>query len=276
MEKIEKYLVGAEELILLYGSKIVLAIIVLVVGLWLISKFTNMTHNMMKKRGMDASLQPFLRSILNIMFKIVLIISVISILGVETTSFIAVLGSAGLAIGLALQGSLSNFAGGVILLSVKPFKVGDYITAMGTGGTVDQINILNTILKTPDNQKVYIPNGKLASDVITNFSEEDTRRLVLTFGIHYNDDIAQAKNIIQNIVESDERVLKEPAPSIVVAQLADNSVNIDMRIWVKSEDFWTVKFFLTEKVKTEFDKEKITIPYPQRDLHLYQHQELPN
>lgn len=271
METINEYLLGAKELILIYGGKIILAVIVLVVGLWLINRFILVVQKLMTKRNVDLSLQPFLRNILNISLKVMLVISVISILGVETTSFIAVLGSIGLAIGLALQGSLSNFAGGVIILTVKPFRVGDYISALGQGGTVSEISILTTILKTPDNQVVYLPNGKLAADTIVNFSEEPTRRLVLTFGIHYDNDIVQAKGIIQKLIEEDERVLKDPVPSIVVAQLADISVNIDTRVWVKKEDYWDVRFYLLETVKNRFDQEKIIIPFPQRDVHLYNH-----
>lgn len=271
METINNYLIGAQELILIYGGKLVLAIIVLIVGMWLISRFLMMVQKVMVKRDVDLSLQPFLRNIFGIALKVMLLISVVSIIGVETTSFIAVLGSIGLAIGLALQGSLSNFAGGVIILTVKPFRVGDFISALGQGGTVSEISILTTILKTPDNQVVYLPNGKLAADTIVNYSEEPTRRLVLTYGIHYNNDIAQAKNIIQEIVENDERVLKEPIPSIVVAQLGDSSVNIDMRVWVKKEDYWDVRFHLLEIIKLKFDEEKIIIPFPQRDLHVYNH-----
>ena len=215
MEGIKNYLVGAEELILIYGGKILLAILVLVVGLWLIGRFLHMLNTIMVKREMDLSLQPFVRSVLGIILKIVLIISVISLLGVETTSFIAVLGSVGLAIGLALQGSLSNFAGGVIILTVKPFKVGDYISALGQGGTVSSISILTTILKTPDNQVVYVPNGKLAADVIINYSEEPTRRLVLTFGIHYDDNISKAKELINAIVASEARILTDNRPLLL-------------------------------------------------------------
>ena len=237
----------------------------------MVNRFIGVVQKLMTKRNVDLSLQPFLRNILSITLKVMLVISVISILGVETTSFIAVLGSIGLAIGLALQGSLSNFAGGVIILTVKPFRVGDYISALGQGGTVSEISILTTILKTPDNQVVYLPNGKLAADTIVNFSEEPTRRLVLTFGIHYDNDIAQAKGIIQKLIEEDDRVLKDPAPSIVVAQLADNSVNIDMRVWVAQGDYWDVRFYLLETVKNRFDQEKIVLPFPQRDVHVYNH-----
>ena len=271
MDDVAVYVDQLKEMVVVYGFNLLMAILILVVGWWLIGRFVEVIGKVMEKREVDESLQPFLKSIMGIVLKVVLLLSVVSILGVPTASFLAVLGSAGLAIGLALQGSLSNFAGGVLILTVKPFRKGDYIQAMGVSGTVHLIHLLNTVLKTPDNQTIYMPNGQLAGATITNFSVEPTRRLVINFGIGYQDDIQKAKSIIQQEVEADARILKEPAPSIVVSALGDNAVNIAMRVWTSTSDYWDVNFSLHEKVKNHFDREKITIPYPQRDLHIYQH-----
>lgn len=269
MNEFTTYILDARELIILFASHLVLAIIILVAGLWLIGKVLKLMIGMMEKKEVDESLQPFLRSVVTITLKIILIISVISILGVPTTSFIALLGSAGLAIGLALQGSLANFAGGILILTIKPFKKGDFISAQGESGTVFQISIFNTILKTPNNQIVYIPNGKLAGSTITNFSTEATRRLVNEWGIGYNDDIPKAKAVLSQIIDADERILKDPAPSIVVTALGDSAVNITSRVWCTNGDYWAVNFELHEKVKMTFDSEDITIPFPQRDVHFH-------
>lgn len=259
------------DLLVVYGMRLLMALIMLAVGLWLIGRFVNLMGALMIKREVDESLIPFLKSLISITLKIVLILSIVSVLGVPTASFLAVLGSAGLAIGLALQGSLSNFAGGVLILTVKPFRKGDFITALSVSGTVHTINLLNTVLKTPDNQTIFIPNGQLAGATITNFSVEPTRRLVIEFGISYGDDIKKAKSIIEEQVKADERILQEPAPVIAVISLGDSSVNISTRVWVKREDYWAVNFALHENVKYQFDAEDITIPFPQRDVHFFQH-----
>ncbi len=276
MESVSVYIAELEKLVVVYGVQyglnLLQSILILVVGFWLIGKFIDLVGKLMQKRGVDESLQPFLKSLLSIGLKVIVILSVISILGVPTASFLAVLGSAGLAIGLALQGSLSNFAGGVLLLTVKPFRKGDFISTMGVTGTVNLINLLNTVLKTPDNQTIFIPNGQLAGATITNFSVEPTRRLVMEFGIHYDDDIKTAKEIIETQVKADERILAEPAPQIVVISWGESSINISTRIWVKREDYWAVNFHFHERIKYEFDAAGITIPFPQRDLHIYQHQ----
>ncbi len=272
MEDLFVYVDQLKEVVIIYGVQLVLAVAFLIFGWWGIKRVVHLISNLMVKRGVDESLQPFLLSIISIALKVVLILSVISQLGVPTASFLAVLGSAGLAIGLALQGSLSNFAGGVLILTVKPFRKGDFIQAMSVSGTVHLIHLLNTVLKTPDGQLVFIPNGQLAGATITNFSAEPTRRLVINFGISYGDDIAKAKAIIQEEVEADARVLKDPLPSIVVNALGDNAVNVAMRVWTSTADYWAVNFELHEKVKSHFDREGITIPFPQRDIHVYQHQ----
>ena len=198
------------------------------------------------------------------------LISVASMIGIETTSFIAILGAAGLAIGLALQGSLGNFAGGVLVLLFKPFKVGDFIDAQGVAGTVSEIQIFNTIIKTPDNKVIIVPNGAVYNGVITNFSKEATRRVDFVFGIGYGDDIKKAKEVIARLVDADERAMKDPAPTIVVSELADSSVNISCRVWVNASDYWGVFFDLTENVKLTFDAEGISIPFPQQDVHMHQ------
>ena len=191
-------------------------------------------------------------------------------IGIETTSFIAVLGAAGLAIGLALQGSLSNFAGGVLVLMFRPYKVGDFIDAQGVMGTVHEIQIFNTILKTPDNKVIIVPNGAISNGIITNFSMEATRRVDFVFGIGYSDDIAKAKATIERLISEDGRALSDPEPQIVVSELADSSVNITTRVWVNASDYWGLFFDLTEKVKLTFDQEGISIPFPQRDVHVIQ------
>lgn len=266
------YVDELRDVVLIYGLRLVLSIVFFLLGWWAIARLVSLVGRLMEKRGVDESLHPFLKSILSIGLKVVLVLSIISYLGVPTASFLAVLGSAGLAIGLALQGSLSNFAGGVLILTVKPFRKGDFITAMSVSGTVHLIHLLNTVLKTPDGQLIFIPNGQLAGATITNFSAEPTRRLVINFGISYGDDIAKAKAIIQQEVATDERVLKDPEPSIVVNALGDHAVNIAMRVWTGKDDYWAVNFDLHEKVKNHFDRENITIPFPQRDIHVYQHQ----
>lgn len=272
MEDLSVYVDQLRDVVLIYGIQLVLSIVFLLVGWWGVTRLNHLIGALMVKRGVDESLQPFLQSIISIALKVVLILSVISQLGVPTASFLAVLGSAGLAIGLALQGSLSNFAGGVLILTVKPFRKGDFIQAMSVSGTVHLIHLLNTVLKTPDGQLIFIPNGQLAGATITNFSAEPTRRLVINFGISYGDDIAKAKAIIKQEVEADERVLKDPEPSIVVNALGDHAVNIAMRVWTPTDVYWAVNFDLHEKIKNHFDRENITIPFPQRDIHVYQHQ----
>jgi len=268
LSKLEEYWVNIQDVLIKFGGKLVLAIVLLIVGFWIINKFTRFLSNIMKKREMDESLRPFLTTVLNIILKVMIFIPIVAILGVATSSFLAILGSAGLAIGLALQGSLANFAGGVIILTVKPFQKGHFIKAVGEMGTVDQIRIFNTKLKTPDNQVVYIPNGQLAGSTIVNFTELDTRRLVIDAGIGYEDDIVKSKKVISDIIASDSRILNEPAPQVVVLSMADSAVIISLRVWVNTAEYWDVFFDLQEKIKLTFDKEGITIPFPQTTLSL--------
>ena len=258
-------------LLLEIGPNLVLAIITLIVGLWVIKLLGKGFERAMDKGSLEISLKRFLLSLARILLKVMLFISVISMLGVQTTSFIALLGAAGLAVGLALQGSLANFAGGVLLLLFKPFKVGDFIDAQGFLGTVHSIQVFNTVLKTPDNKTIVIPNGDLSNGSITNFSTESTRRIDMTFGIGYSDDIKKAKDLLNRLVKEDERILKDPASMVVLSELGDSSVNFAVRVWCNSADFWGIKCDMQENVKLTFDSEGISIPFPQRDVHVYNH-----
>ncbi|MFW5754577.1 MAG: mechanosensitive ion channel family protein [Marinilabiliaceae bacterium] len=258
------------ELIVYYGGKLLLAILTLIVGLWIIGKLMKGMKRMFQARAIDEGLQSFLISLSGIALKVMLVISVVSMLGVQMTSFIAVLGAAGLAIGLALSGALQNFAGGVMILIFKPFKVGDYITAQGHSGTVEEIQIIHTILSTPDKKTIILPNGPVSTGTLTNFSSEPQRRVDFTFGIGYNDDIDKARQVIREVIDKDERIFKDPEPFIAVMELGESSVNLVVRVWANAADYWGIFFDMQETVKKEFDKQGIHIPYPQRDVHLYQ------
>jgi len=272
MEKFQEVIERLYTLAVRYGIKFILAIVVLIVGLIVIKWISRTMVKVMKKRNMDESLIPFLKSLTNILLKVMLIISVMGMVGIQMTSFIAVLGAAGLAVGLALQGTLQNFAGGVMILLFKPYQVGDFIEAQGYMGTVKEIQIFTTHLLTPDNRKVIIPNSPLATNALTNFSAMPTRRIDFSFGIGYTDDIDKAKNILLKMAEKDDRIMKdENPPSVMVEALADSSVNLKLRVWLKSEDYWDVFFEYTESVKKQFDGAKISIPFPQRDVHVYNH-----
>jgi small conductance mechanosensitive channel len=268
-EQVQELLQTLYTLSIGYGPKLLLAIITLIIGLWIINKFVGtLSHNLSSK--VDSTLGQFVGSIASVILKIVLLISVASMVGIETTSFVAVLGAAGLAVGLALQGSLANFAGGVVILLFKPFKVGDLIEAQGYIGSVSEIQIFNTILKTGDNRVVIIPNGSLSSSSMVNINQEDKRRVDLSFGIGYGDDIDQAKSILQALASHDARVMKDPAPMIVVSELADSSVNFTVRLWVSTADYWGVFFDMQEGVKKAFDAQGISIPFPQQDVYMHQ------
>jgi small conductance mechanosensitive channel len=245
------------------------AIAIFVIGRIAIRIVTSGMRKTMQRHEVDRTLQSFVTNIVRIVLLIVVILMALGTLGVQTTSFVAILGAAGLAIGLALQGSLSNFAAGVLIVFFRPYKSGDYIEAAGVSGTVEDVQILTTILKTPDNKRVIVPNGQVMGDVITNYSANDTRRVDLVFGVGYGDDLDKVKKALQDVVAADSRVLAEPAPTIAVLELADSSVNFVCRPWVKTADYWSVWFDMTETVKKRFDAEGITIPFPQRDVHLY-------
>lgn len=262
------------DLAALYIPKLVLAIIVLVVGLAIIARMITGLRNMLTKRQVDPSLIPFLSGIMKTLFVVILLISVAEMIGVDTTSFIAVLGAAGLAIGLALQGSLSNFAGGVLILVTKPFKVGDVIEAQGTTASVREIQIFHTVLNTYDNKTVILPNGPLFNNKIINYSTEPTRIVEWIFGISYRDDIDKARQIIKDIVYTDDRVTDKEEQYINLSELGNNSVNLKVRARVNQTDYWSVFFDVNEKVKKAFDREDITIPFPQVDAHIFQEKEL--
>lgn len=252
-----------------YGTKLIGAVAVWIVGSWIIKKLVRAFESILNKREIDASLQPFLLSILQVLLKVLLGISVLGMLGIEMTSFIAIIGAAGLAIGMALSGTLQNFAGGVMILLFKPFKVGHFIEAQGFSGTVNEIQIFNTILKTPDNKTVIIPNGGLATSAMTNYSAETRRRVDWTIGIGYGDDAAKAEMVIRRLLAEDPRIHKEPEVFVGLSELADSSVNFAVRAWVNAEDYWGVYFAMNRKVYEVFDKEGLNIPFPQMDVHLH-------
>ena len=253
-----------------YGLKAIAAVVILLVGLWLAKRLRNLFHTALEKRGVDATLIGFLSSIAYGALVVIVVIAAVGQLGVQTTSFVAVIGAAGLAVGLALQGSLSNFASGVLLILFKPFKAGDFIKAGGEAGTVVQVGILTTELRTPDNVQVIMPNSAVMGSAITNVSAHETRRVDMTVGVGYGDDLGEAKRVIEELLAADDRVLADPAPQVAVANLGESSVDFVVRPWVKAGDDWDVKFDVTRAVKERFDAEGISIPFPQRDVHLFQ------
>ena len=266
-EQLQRYADLAVEAVLGYAPKVLLAIVVLVVGLWLIKRVVRLLEAGLNRRSTDETLNRFLMSVTSVGLKALLLVSVASMVGIETTSLIAVLGAAGLAVGLALQGSLSNFAGGVLVLLFRPYKVGDFVELEGVSGTVKAIQIFNTVLNTPDNKLVIVPNGLASNGVITNYSTEETRRVDFVFGIDYGDSVSQARGLIEQVVAGDQRIMQDPAPLIVLSELADSSVNLTVRVWVASSDYWGVYFQVLEQVKEAFDSNGISIPYPQQVVH---------
>lgn len=270
VDKLQKYVEMVTDWAVNFGSDLLVAILVYLVFQWVIGRIIKVIDIAMTKKKVEVTLHSFLISIFKITFKAIQIIIFASMIGVETASLIAMLGAAGLAVGLALQGSLANFAGGIIVLLFRPFKAGDVIEAQGFVGTVVEIQIFNTIMRTLDNQRVVIPNGLLSNGCVKNIFAEPTRRVDLTFGISYSDDIKQVKQILSDVIAADERILKDPEPDIFVSAHADSSINFLVRPWVNSEDYWPVYFSMMEEVKLAFDRENITIPFPQRDVHLYQ------
>ena len=252
------------------GITLVKALIVFLVGRILINMLNKLVRRILARRQIDPSIRTFASSLVNVVLTILLIVSVVGALGVQTTSFAALLASAGVAIGMALSGNLSNFAGGLVILLFKPYKVGDYIEAQGSGGVVREIQIFHTVLTTPDNKAIYIPNGSLSSGMVTNFSREQTRRVDWVFGVEYGSDFEQVKQCLLRILEADDRILKDPQPFIVLGALAESSVNLTVRVWVKSADYWDVYFQTIETVYTTFNKEGIGFPFPQLTVHSVQ------
>lgn len=269
LENVDKYVDTAVEMGMAYAPKLLLAALTLIIGMWIIGSIVKGLNAAFERGGMEATLRKFIRNLISVGLKALLLISVASMIGIETTSFIAVLGAAGLAVGLALQGSLGNFAGGVLILLFRPYKVGDFIDTCGHAGTVQEIGIFNTTMTTPDNKTIIIPNGAISNGSITNFSTQPTRRVDVQFGIGYGDDLKKAKEVLKGLIEADERIHKDPEPVIFISSLGDSSVNIMTRSWVNASDYWAVTWDLTENAKLAFDAAGITIPFPQRDVHLY-------
>ena len=249
------------------GKSILLAAVIFIAGRFLISVINRLVAQMMERRKIDATIQSFLRSFINILLTILLLISVVSTLGVNTTSFAALLASAGVAVGMALSGNLQNLAGGLIILLFKPYKVGDYVDAQGVSGTVKEIQIFHTVLVTPDNKIIYVPNGSLSSGSVTNYSLSQLRRVDWTVGVEYGTEIEKVRQTVLDLIKKDGRILTEPAPFIALSALADSSVNITIRVWVKNEDYWGVFFDMNQNIYEVFNREGISFPFPQVTVH---------
>ena len=260
-----------QDVITTFGMQIVAAIVILVLGRWIAKALTKLTRRAMEKAKVDTMLARFIGNLVYVALLTFVVLAAINQLGVQTTSFIAVIGAAGLAIGLALQGSLANLAAGVLIILFRPYKVGDYIEGGGVAGTVEEVQIFTTVLKTPDNKTIIVPNGQIMGGTITNFSARAERRIDLVVGVGYDANLDRTRQVLTAILKDDQRILNEPAPLIGVVELADSSVNFVVRPWVKTEDYWSVYFDLNERIKKRFDAEGITIPFPQRDVHIYEH-----
>jgi len=271
MEQYTQYGQLAKDWLIATGPNILFALAILVIGRWLVKLISLFVRKAFVKAGMDETLIRFLEKLIYYTLLVAVILAAADQVGIKTTSFLAILGAAGLAVGLALKDSLSNFASGVMLILFKPFKVGDAVTAAGISGSVVRIDIFNSVINTWDNQKIIIPNSKITSDIITNINANPTRRIDLVIGISYDDDVSEAKNILEQLVKDDSRILTDPAPKIALAEFADSSLNLVVRPWVKTGEYWDVRFDLIDNIKRSFDERNITIPYPQQDVHMYQH-----
>ncbi len=258
------------DLAIAYGIKIIGAIAVFIIGKWIAQLLTKAFRKMLEKSNTDVTLVKFLGDLIYFGLLVLVIIAALGTLGVNTTSFAAIIGAAGLAIGLALQANFSNFGAGVVILFLRPFKVGDFVEAGGAAGSVEAIGIFNTTIKTGDNRIIIVPNSNIIGGNIVNYSKEPIRRIDLVIGVGYEDDLKLVKNTLEEILASDERILKDPAPAVALAELADSSVNFNVRPWVKSADYWAVRSDLLEKIKLTFDEKGINIPYPQMDVHIDQ------
>ena len=256
-----------------YGAKVIGALLILIIGMWVVKLIKKTVIRLMEKKDVDPTLVSFLAALVSVALKVFVIVAALGKLDIKTASFVAVLGAAGLAIGLAMQGSLANFAAGVLMIIFKPFSIGDFIEAGGSTGAVVDISIFTTIINSPDNKKIIVPNAQVMGGSITNFGANGTRRVDLVAGIGYGDDIDKAKTVLEGILAADKRILKDPAPTIAVVELADSSVNLVVRPWVDGADYWGVYFDTTETIKKRFDEEGISIPFPQQDVHLYEHKE---
>ncbi len=253
-----------------FAINIVTAILIFYLGKWIAGALTRGVRTVMDKNNVDPTLTSFVSNLVRMTLMVFVVIAAITQLGVPSAQFVAVVGAAGLAVGLALQGSLSNFAAGVLIVLFRPYKVGDYVEAAGVAGTIEQVQILTTILKTPDNKQIVVPNGQIMGSIITNYSAKDTRRVDMVVGVSYSDDLDQVAATLKELVDADERILKDPACTIAVSELADSSVNFVVRPWVNAADYWGVKFDLTLAIKKRFDKDGISIPFPQQDVYLHQ------
>jgi small conductance mechanosensitive channel len=252
-----------------FGINVVIALAIFYLGKMVISLVVRGIRKVMQRQEVDKTLETFVCNLVRMVLLVIVIIAAIGQLGIQTTSFIAIFGAAGLAVGLALQGSLSNFAAGVLIVLFRPYRVGDFIEAAGISGVVEQVQILTTILKTGDNKQIIVPNGQIMDSIITNYSANDKRRVDMVVGVSYDDDLDKVRSTIEELIAAEERVLEEPACTIAVSALADSSVNFVVRPWVKTADYWGVMFDLTEAIKKRFDKEGISFPFPQQDVHLY-------
>ena len=254
-----------------FGLRLLYAVLIIFVGRWVVKLLLKIIKSALEKTTVEETVRIFVANLLSTLLMVIIFIAAINQLGIETTSIIAMLGAAGLAIGLALQGSLANFAAGILIVIFRPYKVGDYIEAGSAAGTVLDIQIFSTVLKTPDNKVVVVPNGAIMDSSIINYTGQETRRVDIIASCGYEDDIDKVKDILQDILNQDERILKEPEPRIAVSELADNSINFIVRPWVNSSDVLSVKYSILEQIKKRFDAEGISIPYPQRDVHIYNH-----
>lgn len=256
-------------MIMEYGSRVLLALVTLAVGWWLINRLTVKIGQLLALRKADLALQGFISSLANIILKVLLVVSVASMIGIQTTSFVAAIGAAGLAIGLALQGSLANFAGGVLILLFRPFKIGDWIEAQNVSGTVDSIQIFHTVLRTSDNKTVIIPNGNLSNGIITNYNRQPTRKVVFDVGVDYEADLQKVREVLLALAD-DPRVLKDPAPVVVVTALGDSSITVSLRVWVNTPDYWDLMFKFNEHARDRLKAEGVDIPFPQRVIRVVQ------
>lgn len=268
VEEASQLWMQVQDVVAAWGLKVIAAVAIFVVGRWIAKLIRRIVRRVMEKAEVEPIIIGFVSSMAYIALLAFVVIAALGQLGIQTTSFIAILGAAGLAIGLALQGSLANFAAGFLMIIFRPFKVGDFIEGAGVAGVVQNIQIFTTTLNTPDNKTIIIPNAKLSGDNIINYSAQETRRVDMTVGVAYDADLAHVKNVLNDIIGKDERILADPGPQVAVAELADNSVNFVVRVWTKTADYWGVMFDTTETIKNRFDKEGIGIPFPQRDIHI--------
>lgn len=268
VEEVSQLWLTVQDLAMDWGIKVLAALAIFVIGRWVAMGVRRGVRRMMEKGGIDPMIIGFVGSITYIALLAFVVIAALGQLGIQTTSFIAILGAAGLAVGLALQGSLANFAAGFLMIIFRPFKVGDFVEAAGVAGVVKDMQIFTTTMKTGDNKTIIIPNAKISGDNIINYSAEENRRVDMTVGVAYDADLSKVKDVLNDIISKEERILSDPAPQVAVAELADSSVNFIVRVWTKTEDYWGVKFDATETIKNRFDEAGIGIPFPQRDIHI--------